>query len=76
MSWGERSCKKYGSCTIATYDECNVNCAAYESNGMEPDSKFNPQSQGVYSSKTGNSNFFGQSKRKRAARKAKKEAGK
>ncbi len=41
MSWGERSCEKYGTgCkynpTMAT---CNVDCAGYVSNGKEPDSK-------------------------------------
>lgn len=41
MSWGERSCKKYGSCKRenATIMNCNVDCPEYERNWeIKPDS--------------------------------------
>lgn len=40
MSWGERSCKYYGNCTIATIEDCNIFCAAYKHNG-ETKKRFN-----------------------------------
>ena len=40
MSWGERSCKKFGKdCEIASMNTCNVDCIDYESNGNTPDSE-------------------------------------
>lgn len=40
MSWGERSCTKFGKgCEIASMKTCNVDCIDYESNGAEPDSE-------------------------------------
>lgn len=39
MSWGERSCKRYGSCVHnPTSLTCNVDCEWYVSNGTTPDS--------------------------------------
>ena len=40
MSWGERSCKSFGSCKIATMATCNVNCRRYKWDGVtKTDSK-------------------------------------
>jgi hypothetical protein len=40
MSWGERSCENYGTCTRKpTMLNCNVDCRYYHSNGKEPDSR-------------------------------------
>lgn len=34
MSWGERSCTKYGSCGLnPTMSECHANCKAYKWDG-------------------------------------------
>ena len=39
MSWGERSCKNFGTgCKIATMATCNIDCPSYASNGKDPDS--------------------------------------
>lgn len=40
MSWGERSCTKYGNCKICTVDICDVDCEEYVWDKVkEPDSK-------------------------------------
>lgn len=33
MSWGERSCKNFGNCNIATFKTCHNKCNHYEWNG-------------------------------------------
>jgi hypothetical protein len=40
MSWGERSCQRFGTCKVeCTIKTCNVDCYAYLSNGNKPNSK-------------------------------------
>ena len=37
MSYGERSCKRFGNCSFNGYDNCyncSVNCEWYENNGL------------------------------------------
>ena len=36
MGWGERSCKEYVGCEIATPETCNILCKEYSPDGSEP----------------------------------------